>query len=41
LGTAIACDDVTFEREVRVGNIKDVVILGVFFARETEGVANV
>ena len=36
---AIACDDVTFERETRVGSIKDVVIMGVFFARETERVA--
>jgi len=41
LGSAIACDDVTFEREARVGNIKDVVIMGVLFARETERVANV
>ena len=41
MGAAIACDDVTFEREARVGSIKDVVIMGVFFARETERVANV
>ena len=41
LGAAIACDDVTFEREARVGSIKDVVIMGVFFARETDRVANV
>jgi len=41
LGAAIACDDVTFEREARVGSIKDVVIMSVFFARETERIANV
>jgi len=41
LGAAIAFDDVTFEREAREGIIKDVVIMGVFFARETERVANV
>jgi len=41
LGDAIACDDVTFEREIRVVIIKDEVIMGIFFARETEKVANV
>ena len=38
---AIACDDLTFEREARVGSIKDEVIKGIFFARETEKIANV
>ena len=41
MGGAIACDDVIFEREFRVGSIKDVVIMGVFFAKETERVADV
>ena len=41
MGTAIACDDVAFERETRVGSIKDVLIMGVFFVRETDRVANV
>ena len=41
MGAAIACDDVAFEREARVGRIKDVFIMGVFFVRETERVANV
>jgi len=41
LGAAIACDDVTFEREAQVDSIKDVVIMGIFFARETEKVADV
>ena len=41
LRAAIACDDVAFEREPRVGSIKDVVIKGICFTREAEKVANV
>jgi len=41
LKAAIACDDVAFERETRVGSIKDVVIMGICFTREAEKVANV
>ena len=37
----IACDDVAFERETRVGNIKDAIIMGICFTRETKKVANV
>jgi len=41
LRAAIACDDVAFEREARVGSIKDAAIMGICFTRETEKVANV
>jgi len=41
LRAAIACDDVAFERETRVGSIKDAVITGICFTREAEKVANV
>jgi len=41
LRAAIACDDVAFERETRVGSIKDAVIMGICFRRGAERMANV
>jgi len=41
LRAAIACYDVAFERETRLGSITDVVIMGICFTREAERIANV
>jgi len=41
LGATIACDDVAFERNTRVGRVKDAVTMGICFTREADEVANV
>jgi len=41
LSAAVACDHVVFERNTRVGRVKDAVAMGICFTRETDEVANV
>jgi len=41
LSAAVACDHVAFERNTRVGRVRDAVAMGVCFTRETDEVANV
>jgi len=41
LSAAIACDDVAFERNTRVGCVEDAVAMGICFTREADEVANV
>jgi len=41
LGAAIACDDVAFERNTRVGSVKDAVVMDICFTGEAEKVADV
>jgi len=40
-GATIACDDVAFEGEARVGRVKGVVAMGIRCPREAEDVANI
>jgi len=41
LSAVVACDHVAFERNTRVGCVKDTVAMGICFAGETDEVANV
>ena len=40
-GATIACDDVAFEGEARVGRVEDAVAMGIRCTREAEDVANI